>query len=480
MCITSFKRPELLKRTLKSVRDSGLKRALVFSMCPDLAVILAMEEYPEIEFYSLPADLGCNELWLQTAYRSETERIIILHDDDVLREGLAAEYDRTIAPAIDAGTGFASWRAHILDENGNIRAVEYFNGPLGIHPSSAIRDVVLKRGRLSLSPIISVFDRQTLIGAVKEAGEVLPKLRKGMTLGTEIMVYLRHCARFEKWLYVDKVLSLYGSHLGSGTVQAERSGNIKPLTRGYDVARDHFERYPEGPIIQKPRILFVSAPFDTENKDELRRFTTARKTWEAHFNTGAILDFPMCNPPRSSADVGDGRFIPYLRDLLDYGVARAMPEDIVAYANLDLCLAGNGVAQIVTTIQSSGGVCAAWRRSQKTRNGQLLSTVRSCPKDGGIDLVAVTPAWWKEHRDNLPDMFVAGNFWDYCFRVYAEQTTKGLCYMDDGTYHEPHAGMMDRVGVQNPVQQHNLRLAKKFFKERNMDSVVKFLSQYDK
>lgn len=479
VCITSFKRPELLKRALDSVAASGLKRALVFNMCGDLAVLLATETHPEVGFYSLSVDLGCNELWLQAAYRAETERVLILHDDDLLQHGLADTYEKTIAPALKNGVGFASWRAHVQDSNGKVRPCEYFNGVAGVHPSSTLKQIVLQRGRLSLSPIISVFDRKTLIGAVKESGEVLPKLRKGMHLGTEILVYLRHCAAYEKWLYVDKVLSLYGSHEGSGTVQAERSGNIKPLTRGYDVAREHFERYPQAPIIQRPRILLVSAPFDTQDKDEVRRFTAARRTWETHFNTGNILDFPLCNPKRSSADIGDGRAVPYLRDLLDYGVARAMPEDIVAYSNLDLSLAGNAVPQILTTVQASGGVCCAWRRTQKHKGNYALNTVRSAPKDGGIDLVAVTPSWWKEHRNKIPDMFVAGNFWDYCFRVFAEQLTKGTCYMDDGTYHEPHAGMMDRVGMKNPVQQHNLKLAKQFFKERQMDSVVKFLTQYD-
>lgn len=471
VCITSFKRPELLKRALDSVAASGLKKALVFSMCPDLAILLATETHPEVGFYSLPVDLGCNELWLQAAYRAETDGVIMLHDDDMLCDGLAK--------ALFAHSPFTSWRAHLVDESGKRTPTEYWNGATGIYGSEVIRGINLQRGRLSLSPIVSVFDRKTLIGAVKEAGEVLPKLRKGMHLGTEILVYLRHCAAFKDWLYIDKVLSLYGSHVGSGTVQAERSGNIKPLTRGYDVARDHFERHPHGPVIQRPRILLVSAPFDTQDKDELRRFTSARKTWETHFNTGHILDFPMCKLPRSSADIGDNRAVPYLRDLLDYGVARAMPEDIVAYTNLDLSLAGNAVAQILTTVQAGGGVCCAWRRTAKPRGNYAMSTVRSAPKDGGIDLVAVTPAWWKEHRNKIPDMFVAGNFWDYCFRVYAEQLTKGLCYMDDGTYHEPHAGMMERVGVANPVQQHNLRLAKQFFKERKMDSVVKFLTQYD-
>lgn len=473
VCITSFKRPTFLRRALQSVRDSGLKKVLVFSMCPDLQIALVMDEFPEAKHYTLPVDLGCNELWLQAAYRAETNEVLILHDDDMLRAGLGEE----IANGIEAG--FTSWRAHIVDEDGTVRPVEYFHGPTRLVESDALKEILLKRGRLSLSPIVSVFDRKTLISAAKEAGEVLPKLRKAMHLGTEILVYLRHCAKYEKWFYIDKVLSLYGSHEGSGTVQAERAKNIKPLTKGYDVAREHFERHPDGPVIQKPKILLVTAPFDCQDSSEVRRFATARKTWEAHFNTGVVLDFPLDNPPRSSISIGDMRAIPYLRDLLDYGCARAMPEDIVAYANLDLCFAANVVPQILTTIQASGGVCCAWRRNRKHRGDALPGSVRSAQMDGGIDLVAVTPAWWKAHRDKIPDMFVAGNFWDYCFRIYAEQETKGTCYMDDGTFHEPHAGMMERVGVTNPVQQHNLTLAKAFFQERGMDSVVKFLSKYD-
>lgn len=480
VCITAFKRPELLRRALQSVRDSGMKRVLVFAMCPDLQTALVMDEFPEAKFYSLPVDLGCNELWLQAAYRAETDRILILHDDDVLKSGLASQQLEECEEFLgNEEIRFVSWRAHVLHEDGSIRPVEYFKGPTRVLDSEALKEVLLQRGRLSLSPIISIFHRKTLIGAVKESGEVLPKLRKGMTLGTEILVYLRHCAAFKYWLYIDKVLSLYGSHPGSGTVQAEQSGNIKPLTRGYDVARDHFERHPDGPVVQPPRILMVTAPFEIKDEGELRRCASARKTWEQHFNTGAILDFPCGTFGRSSLDVGDGRAIPYLRDLLDYGVSRAMPEDVVAYSNLDLSMTAYAPQFIHSTIRNSGGVCCAWRRTAKTKIGGVRSTVRSMPKDGGIDLVAVTPKWWKEHREKIPDMFVAGNFWDYCFRVYAEKLTAGKCYMDDGTFHEAHPGMMERVGVANPVQQHNLKLAKQFFKDHEMHSVVKFLSQYD-
>lgn len=457
------------------MRDSGMKRVLVFAMCPDLQTALVMDEFPEAKFFSLPVDLGCNELWLQAAYRAETDRVLILHDDDMLKPGLL----ETLNEFHWDFPGFVSWRAHVINEDGGIRPVEYFKGHTKVQETNALKEVILQRGRLSLSPIISIFRRDVLIGAVKEAGEVLPKLRKGMTLGTEILVYLRHCAAFKDWLYIDKVLSLYGSHPGSGTVQAEQSGNLKPLTRGYDVARDHFEAHPDGPVVQPPRILLVTAPFDIKDESELRRCASARRTWEQHFNTGSILDFPLTDPKRSSLEIGDGRGIPYLRDLLDYGCARAMPEDVVAYSNLDLSLTAFAPQYIHATVRDSGGVCCAWRRTAKARSNAPKATVRSMPKDGGIDLVAVTPAWWREHREKIPDMFVAGNFWDYCFRVYAEKLTQGRCYMDDGTFHEAHPGMMERVGVANPVQQHNLKLAKGFFKEHGMESVVKFLSQYD-
>lgn len=477
VCVTSFQRPMLLRRALQSVRASGLTKVLVFSMCPNVQVLSVVDEFPEASHYTMPVDLGCNELWLQAAYRAHTEKVLILHDDDMLCSGLAQELDGL--GAVRNGNSFASWRAHIMDENGATHATEYWKGETAVYDSDILREIVLMRNRLSLSPIISVFDRSVLIGAAKEAGEVLPKLRRGMHLGTEILVYLRHCAAFKKWLYINKVLSLYGSHQGSGTVQAERSGDLRPLTRGYDVARDHFEAHPDGPVIQKPKILLVTAPFESRDTNEAKRFAAARKTWEAHFNLGTMLDFQVDRPERSSVGIGDMRAIPYLRDLLDYGCSRAMPEDIVAYSNLDLSFAANVVPQILTTIQGSGGVACAWRRNRKHRGKGLLPSVRNAPKDGGIDLIAVTPAWWRQHRSKIPDMFVAGNFWDYCFRVYAEQQSKGACYMDDGTHHEPHVGMMERVGVANPVQQHNLKLAKQFFKERQMESVVKFLTQYD-
>jgi hypothetical protein len=465
VCITSFKRPTYLRRALESCVKAGVTKIVVFSMEPDTAIVEVMNGFPKVRFESMPWDLGCNELWLQAAYLADTERVLILHDDDLLAPEFGDTYRSVIVPALSSGAGFASWRGNLMYDDGKIRPVEYFDGPTRTLPSSELEAVVSKMGRLSLSPVVSVFNRTTLIHALKEAALELPFLRPGMTLGTEILVYLRHCADFKRWLYVDEVLSHYGSHEGSGTIQAEKT-SIAPLVSGYDFTRKYFTNHRNNGVCHESRILLVSAPFESKDEDEKRRIAAAQVTWDFQFQHGWMMNFAFHTPE-----------IPRLKELLDFGVRHAMPEDIVAYANMDLAFV-TGLSLLVETCVAEHGVCVAWRRTMPFRAGQWFSTCRNGNKDGGVDLVAVSPKWWKEHRDNIPDMFVASNFWDYVFRIYAESVTSGKCYIEDGTYHAPHPSFYSRHGLKPATQQHNRQLAMKFFNERGMSAAAKHIERY--
>lgn len=469
VCITSFKRASHLRRAIDSCVAAGVKNIVVFSMCPDAEVLAVAKSFSGvIDFHSLPVDLGCNELWLQAAYHAKTKHIIILHDDDMLLPEFGQVYRETIKPALFGhGVGFASWRGHAKHDDGRIRELEYMSGPTRIRSSLDIENMVGHRGRLSLSPIISVFDRRTLIHACKEAADHLPFLHPGMILGTEILVYLRHCANFRSWLYVDKVLSHYGCWEGSGTTSAEQANNLAPLIAGYDYTRNHFKaNRVRAPHPLPSRFITVTAPFHTDNAETAQRFADVKRSWDFQFNLGRMLDFSMRpeDLSRTSASIGDSRNLPYLKDVLDYGVSRALdPEDVVVYSNLDVAFTVNLPARLAHTLNVAGGVAVVWRRTMKFDPNQYYETVRGGVQDGGVDVIAVTPKWWALNRDRLPDMFVSSSHWDFVFRVWAEQVSNGKCYLHDGVYHAPHKGVYDRIGHTTPAQKHNRDAAKKFF-----------------
>ncbi len=246
VCITNFGRPQFLDRAIKSCRAAGIRRIAISSVCPTLEVYKVIDAHQHgwlsYDIARIAKDIGCNDSWMVAAMLSRTDRIIILHDDDTLRPEFGKAYVEDIFPHLDDQT-FASWRASLLFNDGKTRATEYFHGSTRMLRSRELMDVFGRYGRLSLSPVVSVLDRDAVIAGCKGADYNLSTkpdciLRPGMLLGTEIVVYSCHVGKFPKWLYVDKLLAHYGSHAGSGTVDAENNGKIPLLAKGYDHARE--------------------------------------------------------------------------------------------------------------------------------------------------------------------------------------------------------------------------------------------------
>lgn len=488
VCITNFKRSAFLHRAIASCVRAGITRIAVFSMEPDkkvLEVIKKAKEMPSLHltFHSLPVDLGCQETWLQAVYRAETERVIVLHDDDMLAPEFGRAYLDIIKPVLDRGdAGFASWRGHIINERNSISPVEYYKGATAIYPSSELEQIVMRPARLSLSPVVSVFNRTVLIDALKSAIAVLvgdeSHLHPGMTLGTEILAYLRHCSQFNNWLYVDKVLSWYGSHDGSGTIKAQQSGNLSKLTVGYDFARNSWSSsWPGDQSFYKcrdfssdPQLLFVFNEYRKNGIEEQRRCDNASLTWQFHFNQGTLLSFPVRDTdlPRSSTELGDSRPVPYVKDLIDYGIRFATQDDIVVLANRDICLTTVAPERITEGVKRGKGFTAAIRRDwPQAPPGLLRRTVMNCKPDGGFDLFAMTPDWWSRHRDKMPDMLLGREAWDTVLRFMAEDDAGKSVYVDDVTYHEFHRSFWFKEKLTNPGQIHNRKLAREFFTKRN-------------
>lgn len=474
ICITSFRRPRYLDRCLKSAFETGIQNVVVSSMEPDEETLSVLDKYPQARTSVMDYDNGCHENWIQAAYRSPTKRMILLHDDDVIKPELGRVYQDIIKPAMDAGdVQFCSWRAHLLFDNGDVRPTEWFNGETKQLSSGYLRNFLLKLGRLSLSPVVSILDRDVLIGALKEGHSALIKHEEclhnpGMLLGTELIAYLRHCASLPKWMFINQVLSMYGACESSGTVKAQKTGDLRQLTVGYDIARRYFMSGEYTNPVHKPRIIFVYDDFTPSSDDEQRRFNYAMETWKFHFNQCDVVGFPthVGQWSRSSADLGDTRPVPYLRDLIDYGVKHAMPEDVVVYVNRDVFLTAHAPERIIESTKRNG-ISVAWRRNLKPVPGRMYKTVSNARKDGGVDLISVTPGWWLTHRETIPDMLIARECFDWVLRTMAEEMHGKEIYMDDVIGHEPHTGQFWKTNKKtNPGQQHNRALAKVFFARR--------------
>lgn len=506
VAITAYKRPGYLNRAIESCRKAGIRRIVVAVAEPDREIEKILRDqnrgWLSFDVSSVRDDIGCNNSWTLSAYRSRTARMILLHDDDALCPEFGRVYEHTIAPYLASGCGFASWRAWLLDDNGRKRKTEWFRWETRAVSSSELLPIVERRGRLSLSPVISVLDRDTIIAASKEAAATLTHgenlFRPGMLLGTEILVYLRHIQRFPLWLYVDRILSLYGSHAGSGTNWAERTGwGMKLLTRGYDRARDQGEEHAPAPT---PKIIVVTYKREILKREERSRVAVAQESREFLYGTFEAIELSATDAdlPRMFRRPNKGN-LPYLRDLIDFGCKFAQPEDVVLYCNDDIGLTVDAPSRILAGIERGRGVAVCPRR-RVFEPRALMRSVRNCILDGGVDAAAVTPAWWAANRDKVPDMLIGVEGWDTSFRVLAEEWADGgpprdrlvtdphewlhsRAYVDDVCWHKHHVSRWQRerrTGKGDGAGRHNRKLFKEFFGDRANQDALNLIAESEK
>lgn len=498
VAITSYRRPKFLQRALDSVRAAGVKRVVIASSDPDELTKAVIDSNGEgwLSYHTTTTkfDVGCNSTWLLAAYLAKTERLVLLHDDDVLSPGFGHAYESLIAPELDRGGCFAAWKANVLNEDGSFRAADYFTGPTRTMPSRELEKVVAVRGRFSLSPIVSVLNRRVVIDACKEAEQTLTHndclLHPGMLLGTEIITYLRMIRVFPRLLYVDQILSHYGSHPGSGTVQAERNGGSQELIKGYDIARLQC-RVPVPKL--KPKVILVHSV--VPSSITCPRLEIARSSWDNLFSQGTLIEEIVHNSelPRTSLILGDSREVPFIKDLLDAGCAMATGEDVVMYSNKDIILSADAPQRIIDGVVRGRGATCCHRRKLKPTPGRVYKDFANCKTDGGFDVIAVTPQWWAMHRDKMPDMLIGCEGWDTVFRTLVEETADSRnpqstvsnspeqwalsrAYTDHVAGHEPHESPWKSERNTGAGQRHNRALAREFFQKRSNALLVQQFS----
>lgn len=476
MAITNFKRPKHLNRAIESVVNAGIKNIVISTMEPDADVNSVIGRWCEecekrgIKFIvtGIEHDLGCNELWLRAAYYCETKHIIILHDDDFIDRSLGEVYETQIGPFLEAGDGFATWRAALAFEDGSRKPTEFWSGPTRVSNSSELREWLLVRKKLSLSPIISVFERETLIQSLKWSDLNLTDneclYRYGMLLGTEIIAYLHHCARFKRWLYVDRVMSYYGAHGGSGTVEAQKTGNLSTLFAGYDKARELFEKDPN--CSKSSKIILTSCISEPYNEDERIRLANAHSTWKFLFNQGDVLDFPLHESQiRSSKKIGDERGAPYLKDFLSHGMRFATAYDIVGFVNSDICATTDFYEKARRSINPcESSAVLVQRRSFKPVHGRQYKHIHGAKTDGGIDMILVSKWWLNENIGKIPDLLIGRRYWDNLMALMIKNKASNMIY------HEPHKSYW-QIKPNCPGELHNKQLLVEYVKKHRIKNI---------
>lgn len=220
------------------------------------------------------------------------------------------------------------------------------------------------------------------------------------------------------------------------------------------------------------RIIQVVHRYNANSSDE-ERCTAAQATWlESRANDGGwnLVEHRLKPGDRSSADLGDKRPVPYIRDLINYASEIAADTDILMLANADIFLMPDA-GQAVRAAMNAGDCCYSWRISYRQIPAQVTRTDLAKQKtDWGIDLIAVRRGWWLKHRDEYPDLFIGCGGWDSAMRLWFERHNQNPCIDPPIYYHKMHESFW-KINKTNPAQSHNQKVYGEFRDRIKVDSV---------
>lgn len=227
-----------------------------------------------------------------------------------------------------------------------------------------------------------------------------------------------------------------------------------------------------------PRLIHVVDLFDSKNAQDNERKAKAQASCNKLYVTG-ITQLAYTHARRTSADIGDLRKLPFLKDVLENGIRdERNPDDIIFLTNDDNILHSH-LPEALIMHCAIHGACTAHRRefkngfpSQEMTPEQLVGISEP---HMGRDLVGATRAWWKSHWSEIPDLLLGVSNWDLCMAALIRKS-KGFttthqnlferiacCELPFGLVnHEFHVGAWQIAGLNNPAEKHNLECFKQW------------------
>lgn len=164
----------------------------------------------------------------------------------------------------------------------------------------------------------------------------------------------------------------------------------------------------------------------TGNAKDNPRVFRARATWEElRIDPDyRIIEHSIKPGDRTSADLGDTRTLPYIKDIVDAGCKGADDKDIVVFSNSDVSLVPEALYEIRRKMEHMP--CCYSRRIDVPDNSarrKLKDNVRAVVHVGA-DLFAFEVGFWKQHKDDLPDVFLSCEGWDAVARFFCRKHSK--------------------------------------------------------
>ena len=210
------------------------------------------------------------------------------------------------------------------------------------------------------------------------------------------------------------------------------------------------------------------------HEPEGERAKRAQTTWPANWNTVRYSRYV-----RSAREIGDRRDLPYLKDVLRFGMATLNGDEILVLTNDDTSIHVSCDAEIRRIMRRS--VAASSRRVDFSGDPVewCLRPVEEIQlfdeRHIGRDLFAFQVDWLRRHLDMIPDMILGAPDWDLCMAAIVRMVAGSEWSIGDSPNADPrcelepgyvlherhHAVWMDSDG-KDPSSQHNRKLLRQW------------------
>lgn len=207
-------------------------------------------------------------------------------------------------------------------------------------------------------------------------------------------------------------------------------------------------------------LMLLQYTYSTTDENIQRRNDYAYATWCEFLRTDpSACMVTAADFPRDSSVVGCKRRVAFVKDLFDYGAAMAKRHDAaVLFVNSDVAVVPTMGRYIRAEL--SKGLCCYGQRADVARFGNPLSfeALSRAQLQGGTDLFCFTPEWWEHVRDEVPDILLGTEGWDFVMKSLMARA--GFSRMPCVIYHENHYSYWKRPEniITDPAQAHNRRL----------------------
>lgn len=208
--------------------------------------------------------------------------------------------------------------------------------------------------------------------------------------------------------------------------------------------------------------------YESDDPNTRRRMELAKASWTARYDDGQWKPLWMARFARSSANIGDHRGVPYVKDMLDAALENA---DRCVMTNADVGVIDDAPRYIDIALDNVG--CLYSKRAEFGRLDAipLAADVENATLHCGGDLFAMTREWWNLRRQMYPDLLTATEGWDFCMKVLMRES--GFVPSGVLCWHERHASHWHSNMMRCPAQRYNRTVARQWAIENGLSAYIR-------